>query len=175
MKFTFKKGFTRSVENREASVRNARSTSRFFTAGFTLIELLVVVAIIGILASIVLVSLNSARAKGRDASARGSMSSLRAAAEIYYDDHNANYSGICSGGSSTEPGIQSLLSAAEKETATAPTCESNASSFASSIVMNNGLSFCVDSSGFAGDYFSDGAQVAGIGLDISGNYVCVSS
>ncbi len=142
--------------------------------GFTLIELLVVVAIIGILASIVLVSLNSARAKGRDASAKGSMSSLRAAAEIWYDDHDGSYTGFCTAGASTDPAIQSLLTAAGNETASSPGCESNSISFASIIILNNGFAFCVDSSGFSGDYFSNG-QVGGFSLDVGGHHVCTSS
>lgn len=54
---------------------------------FTLIELLVVVAIIGLLSSVVLASLNTARMKGRDARRIADLSQIRTALELFYNDN----------------------------------------------------------------------------------------
>jgi prepilin-type N-terminal cleavage/methylation domain-containing protein len=64
--------------------------------GFTLIELLVVIAIIGILSAVVLASLNTARAKGADANIKSNLANMRSQSEIFYDDNNKNYTGLCS-------------------------------------------------------------------------------
>ncbi len=64
--------------------------------GFTLIELLVVIAIIGILSSVVLASLNTARAKGADAAIKSNLANIRAQSEIMYDSVSPNsYVGLC--------------------------------------------------------------------------------
>lgn len=55
--------------------------------GFTLIELLVVIAIIGLLASIIMVSLSGAKAKARDARRQADIKSIQLALSLYYNDN----------------------------------------------------------------------------------------
>jgi len=63
----------------------------FFTknrsSGFTLIELLVVVAIIGVLSSVVLSSLNTARMKARDTKRLTTIRQIQASLEVYYSNN----------------------------------------------------------------------------------------
>lgn len=65
--------------------------NRKFLTGFTLIELLVVIAIIGILASVVLASLNDARKKARDARRVADIKQLQLAFELYFDSEGNKY------------------------------------------------------------------------------------
>jgi prepilin-type N-terminal cleavage/methylation domain-containing protein len=79
-----------------------------YKRGFTLIELLVVIAIIGILASIVLASLDSARKKGRDARRIADIKQIQLALELYYDA-NSVYPPALTSANLVTPGYISVL------------------------------------------------------------------
>jgi len=57
--------------------------------GFTLIELLVVIAIIGLLSTLAVVALNSARAKSRDSKRVADIKQMQTALELYFADNNS--------------------------------------------------------------------------------------
>ncbi len=69
-----------------------------YSKGFTLLELLVVIIIIGLLAAIIMASVNSARAKGRDTKRITEMKSMVDALAIYYSA-NGSYPKTCNSGS----------------------------------------------------------------------------
>ncbi|MCX6793222.1 MAG: prepilin-type N-terminal cleavage/methylation domain-containing protein [Candidatus Falkowbacteria bacterium] len=64
--------------------------SKKIKLGFTLIELLVVIAIIGVLSTMAIIALGSARAKARDSKRVADIKQISTALELYYAD-NSNY------------------------------------------------------------------------------------
>ena len=114
-------------------------------SGFTLIELLTVIAIIGILASVTIVGLSSARENARDKSAMASMQGILIEGAIYRAQNEGEYDGLCA-----NTNVDTLLDKVASDTGNAPVCNDNASSFDVEVVLNNGTSYCIDSTKYFG-------------------------
>ena len=121
--------------------------------GFTLIELLVVIAIIGILASVVLASLNSARSKGADAAIKSNLANIRAQAELYYDGTGAGSYGTvaaCSGAVFADPVVAAAIAQINLQSGSTATCHAAGQTWAvSSNLKTAGQTWCVDNNGWA--------------------------
>lgn len=57
--------------------------------GFTLIELLIVIAIIGLLSTLAVVALGSARVKARDSKRLADLKQIQTALELYYSENSS--------------------------------------------------------------------------------------
>lgn len=139
-----------------------------FTRGFTLIELLVVIAIIGILSSVVLVSLNSARNKGNFAKVQAQAVQVRTAAENYFSSNNSygTATATCNNMfADAGSGMSTYTNSANYPAGTSFTCGSSgtAYAFAATYTGTTPTSYvCVDSTGKSYST-TTAAAIAGVG------------
>ena len=123
--------------------------------GFTLIELLVVIAIIGILSSVVLASLTTARSRGTAAAIQSEIANMRAQAELYYSTTGSNTYGPvpaavgCSSGmfaTGAVNGLGALVADLTSKSATSVVCVASSTAWGVSATYN-GTNYCADSTG----------------------------
>jgi len=125
--------------------------------GFTLIELLVVIAIIGILSSIVLVSLRGAQDKAKDARITSDLSQVRTVATLISGEEASGYTSVCDG-----TGLNTSTGTYKDQLGTINTditsqgggvvCRAATSTFCIESSLNVGSKwYCIDSDGRAGE------------------------
>ena len=126
------------------------------TRGFTLIELLVVIAVFGILTSVILGSVNSARDKSIDATVKMNLKGTRDQMALYYDDNGLTYADACA----SDPNIANAVMSAREAVSSILTlggqgdgeCVSTDAEWAVWINLKSNPSYawCIDSVGTAG-------------------------
>ena len=119
---------------------------KFKKSGFTLIELLVVIAIIGILAAVIIASLNDARQQGIDAKVKSEMDTLAKRAAID-ESRSFTYNTVCgSNGITQSPIISGLIVSIESLASSTVACNSDTTEYAASVAVGTAY-LCIDSLG----------------------------
>jgi prepilin-type N-terminal cleavage/methylation domain-containing protein len=152
------------------------------TKGFTLIELLVVIAIIGILSSVVLASLSTARNKGADAAIKSGLNNMRAQAELYYDNNSSSYAPAalssttdsgCTGAAATsvvgDPTIKSAITSVALQAGSANVaCGAGAQYYtiAARLKSDTTKGYCISSSGVAKEIAWNGTVVNNVAAGV---------
>lgn len=123
--------------------------------GFTLIELLIVIAIIGILATIVVVSLRGASDKSRNTKIVTDVTQIRKIAEDMYVQSFNGYTDLCSSGDlntisgSYKDTLATLKTDIEKYGGSISKCYSSQYSYcvSANLTGENAKYFCIDDEG----------------------------
>ena len=129
--------------------------------GFTLIELLVAISIIGLLSSIILVSLKTTREKANQASVQANLKTISVQAELYYEEAGLKTYGavkaptsICTADMFTDITIKQALAAATSSGSGSVACTVGVGGQSWAMrVSYKDLSgtWCTDSTGYAGE------------------------
>jgi prepilin-type N-terminal cleavage/methylation domain-containing protein len=122
--------------------------------GFTLIELLVVIAIIGIIAGVIVVSMDGSSDKAKDARIKSEMDNIRTRMEIIRADRATDGTGYTylstALNNAVDTEITKLRNDIIAQGGTIATPYASTTKYCMSVTLPSGGYWCIDSSGYAG-------------------------